>query len=47
MSQLLKARKERDLITIVKLHEQHTSVESALSGDDEQALEEVLVDYLN
>jgi hypothetical protein len=47
MSQLLKARKDRDLITIVKLHEQHTSVESALSGDDEQALEEVLVDYLN
>jgi hypothetical protein len=47
MSQLLKARKDRDLITIVKLHEQHTSVESALSGDDEQALEEVLVDYLS
>lgn len=47
MSQLLKARKERDLVTIVKLHEQHTTVESALSGDDEQALEAVLVDYLN
>lgn len=47
MTQLLKARKDRDLITIVKLHEEHTSVESALSGDDEQALEEVLIDYLN
>lgn len=47
MSQLLKARKERDLIAIVKLHETHASAESALSGDDEQALEEVLIDYLN
>lgn len=47
MSQLLKARKERDLITIIQLHEQHASAESTLSVDDEQALEEVLVDYLN
>ena len=47
MSQLLKARKERDLITIVKLHEEHSSADSVLSMEDEQALEEVLVDYLN
>ena len=47
MSQLLKARKERDLISIVKLHERHAPAESSLSADDEQALEEVLVEYLN
>lgn len=47
MSQLLKARKERDLITVIQMHEQHASAESTLSVDDEQALEEVLVDYLN
>jgi hypothetical protein len=47
MSHLLKARKERDLISIVKLHERHASATSSLSGDDEQALEEVLIDYLN
>jgi len=47
MSQLLKARKERDLITIVKLHEEHSTADSAFSLEDEQALEEVLVDYLN
>ncbi len=47
MSQLLKARKERDLITIVKLHESHAAADSSLSGVDEEALEEVLVDYLN
>ena len=47
MSHLLKARKERDLIAIVKLHERHASATSSLSGDDEQALEEVLIDYLN
>ena len=47
MSHLLKARKERDLIAIVKLHERHASATSNLSGDDEHALEEVLIDYLN
>ncbi len=47
MSQLLKARKERDLITIVKLHEEHSPADSVFSMEDEQALEEVLVDYLN
>lgn len=47
MSQLLKARKERDLITIVKLHEEHSPADSGFSMEDEQALEEVLVDYLN
>jgi hypothetical protein len=31
----------------VQLHERHASATSGLSGDDEQALEEVLVDYLN
>ena len=46
MSQLLQARKERDLITIVRLHEQHSSAETTLSVEDEQQLEEVLVDYL-
>ena len=40
MSHLLKASKERDLISIVKLHERHASATSTLSGDDEQALEE-------
>lgn len=47
MSELLKARKEHDLITIVKLHEQHANAESDLDSDDQQALEEVLVEYLN
>jgi len=47
MSQLLKARKERDLITIVKLHEEHSTAASSFSTEDEQALESVLIEYLN
>lgn len=47
MSELLRARKERDLITIVRFHEEHASAESALSPDDEHQLEEVLTDYLS
>lgn len=46
MSQLLQARKERDLITILRLHEEYSSAETNLSAEDEQQLEEVLVDYL-
>lgn len=46
MSELLRARKERDLITILRLHEQHASADSGLSTADEQQLEEVLVEYL-
>ncbi|ASJ72994.1 hypothetical protein [Granulosicoccus antarcticus] len=47
MSELLTARKEHDLITILKLHEQYVNADSDLNSDDEQALEEVLVEYLN
>lgn len=47
MSQLLKARKEYDLITILRLHEEHAKAESGLDADDEQALEQILVEYLN
>lgn len=47
MSQLLKARKEYDLITILQLHEQHAMAASELNGDDQQELEQVLVEYLN
>ncbi len=47
MARLLKARKERDLITLLTLHEQHAAALSALSAEDEQALEQFLVDYLN
>jgi len=47
MTQLLKARKERDLIAIVKLHEEYASADSVFSAEDEHALEGVLVDYLN
>ena len=46
MSELLKARKNHDIITIVKLHEQHANAVSDLNADDEKALEEVLVEYL-
>ncbi|MFK7892959.1 MAG: hypothetical protein AB8B63_19245 [Granulosicoccus sp.] len=46
MSQLLKARKDNDLITIMQLHEQFSPSESALDSDDHQALEAVLLDYL-
>lgn len=46
MSELLKARKERDLITILRLHEQYASADSGLSTTDEQQLEQVLVAYL-
>ena len=46
MSELLTARKERDLITIVRLHEQYSSAETRLSAEDEQQLEEVLLEYL-
>ncbi len=47
MSQLLKARKEYDLITILRLHEEHATAESGLKAEDEQALEQILVEYLN
>lgn len=46
MSQLLKARKENDLITIMKLHEQFSPSASALHSDDQKELEAVLLDYL-
>ena len=47
MSQLLKARKEYDLITILRLHTKHAAVESTLNIADQQELEEILVQYLN
>ena len=47
MSQLLKARKEYDLITILRLHTKHAAVESTLNIADQQELEEILVEYLN
>lgn len=47
MSELLRARKERDLITIVRLHETHAFAESVLSAADEKQLEDVLLDYLD
>lgn len=47
MAELLRARKERDLINIVRLHEQHASAESDLTATDEEQLEEVLIDYLS
>lgn len=46
MSQLLKARKQHDIVTILRLHEQHSSADSNLNSEDQQALEDVLVDYL-
>ena len=47
MSQLLKARKEYDLITILRLHGKHAAVESTLNIADQQELEGILVEYLN
>ena len=47
MSQLLKARKDYDLITILRLHEKHAAVESELNVADQQELEGILVQYLN
>ncbi|MFK7994014.1 MAG: hypothetical protein AB8B87_07735 [Granulosicoccus sp.] len=46
MSELLQARKERDLITVLRLHRQHASADSELTATDELQLEEVLVTYL-
>lgn len=46
MSQLLLARKESDLITLIRLHEAHTSGPSELSSLDEKALENTLENYL-
>lgn len=47
MSKLLKARKDHDLITILRLHEEYAQAESDLSSDDQQELEQVLVQYLS
>ncbi len=47
MSQLLKARKDYDLITLLRLHEEHAKAASGLDANDEQALEQILVEYLN
>ena len=47
MSQLLKARKEYDLITILRLHEKYAAAESALNIADQQELEDILQEYLN
>lgn len=46
MTELLRARKEFDLITMLSLHEQHAKVDSNLNTADERALEQVLVEYL-
>jgi hypothetical protein len=47
MSRLLQARKERDLITLLRLHEAHAEADSNLSGADEEQLEGILLDYLD
>ncbi|MFK7857369.1 MAG: hypothetical protein AB8B64_01030 [Granulosicoccus sp.] len=47
MSDLLRARKERDLIAVLHLHEKYASANSDLSTKDEQQLEEVLIAYLS
>jgi hypothetical protein len=46
MSQLLKARKEHDLITLLRLHQQYAAAVSALSAQDEKNLEAVLLRYV-
>ena len=46
MVQLLKARDERDLITLLGLHERFAVAESGLSNTDESKLEAVLLDHL-
>ncbi|ASJ70944.1 J domain-containing protein [Granulosicoccus antarcticus] len=46
MKQLLKAREERDLITLLSLHERYAVADSALSRVDQQQLETVLLEHL-
>ncbi|NND93133.1 MAG: hypothetical protein HKN42_19915 [Granulosicoccus sp.] len=47
MSQLLKARKERDLISLLRLHERHAVADSSLSSADEKRLEGVLLQSID
>jgi len=47
MTCLLKARKERDLISVIQLHEKYANSTTQLSVEDENALESVLQDYLS
>lgn len=47
MSLLLKARKDYDLITMVRLHEKHAAVDAVWNADDEKELEQVLNEYIN
>jgi len=46
MSELLKARKEFDLITMVRLHKEYANADSELSVDDQKELEQVLLEYM-
>ncbi len=46
MVQLLRAREERDLITLLRLHECFAVAESGLSNADESRLEAVLLEHL-
>jgi len=47
MAQLLKARKQNDLVTVLKLHEQYAQASSELTDTDQVALESVLANYLS
>ena len=46
MSELLKARKEFDLVTMVRLHNEYANADSELSISDQKELEQVLCEYL-
>lgn len=47
MVQLLRAREERDLITLLRLHERYATVASGLSSADESQLEAILLEQLD
>jgi len=46
MSELLKARKEFDLMTMLRLHEEYANADSELGVDDQNELEQVLHEYI-
>ena len=46
MSDLLRARKDFDLMTMIRLHEEYATADSELSTDDQKELEQVLCEYL-
>lgn len=47
MSQLLQARKDSDLITVIRLHEKYATADTDLDSDDHKELEGLLENYLN